>query len=288
MRTTTLLAATALLSIASAADAHRLWLEPSQTIVSGQDSWVTFDAAESTDVFVPDHRALRIEQIKVTQPDGGAGQAQNAMAGKYRLTFDVQIDKPGTWKIAMASSNVMGSFKLNGEERRVGGRFGPPPGGAPGLPGGPGFQRPPPIAVKDIPAEATDVKLTEVSMRNEVFVTSGAPTRTVITPTGKGLELDPLTHPDELISNEPARFRFMIDGKPAPGLKLTLVSGGRRYRDSDNALQVTTGADGVATIKWPAAGLYWLNATTTDNHPSEPRATERRMSYTATVEVLAP
>jgi hypothetical protein len=51
---------------------------------------------------------------------------------------------------------------------------------------------------------------------------------------------------------------------------------------------VVTDAQGVASVKWPGPGMFWLSATLTDNHPSAPRATERRMSYTTTLEVMAP
>ena len=34
--------------------------------------------------------------------------------------------------------------------------------------------------------------------------------------------------------------------------------------------------------------MYWVNATLTDNKPSEPKASQRRMSYVTTVEVLLP
>ena len=41
-------------------------------------------------------------------------------------------------------------------------------------------------------------------------------------------------------------------------------------------------------ITWPEAGMYWMEAElTTDKGVSKP-ATERRASYSATLEVLAP
>jgi uncharacterized GH25 family protein len=110
----------------------------------------------------------------------------------------------------------------------------------------------------------------------------------VLTPTGKGLEFDPITHPDELILGEPARFRFLIDGKPAAGLDVEIIPGGGRYRNAENGLALKTGADGIITVKWPAAGVYWLGATLSDDRPSEPRAKQRRLSYSATIEVLTP
>ena len=277
MKLSHLMIAAAALAIPAAASAHRMWMLPSATVVSGTESWVTVDAAVSNDLFFFDHQPLRLEQMKVWQPDGSAGQLQNGSTGRYRSTFDVQLNKPGTWKIGTAMLGVMGSFKVNGEEKRVGGRGGPP---RPGMPA--------PLTVADIPADATDVKLTESSTRNEIFVTAGEPTTTVFAPTNTGLEMAPITHPDELVSGEAAKFRFLIDGKAAANLKVTVIPGGKRYRDAEGAMELTTGADGVLSVTWPSAGMYWLNATATDAKTTTPRATQRRMSYVTTLEVLTP
>jgi hypothetical protein len=287
-----LLAAAALLSLPAALSAHRMWLLPSGTTFSQTGNWVTVDSAVSNDLFYADHQPGRLESIKVWQPDGSAGRIQNGATGRYRSVFDVELDKPGTWKIGSENAMVTGSFKVDGVERRVGGRFGPGgpggPGQRPGGAGGGGEGGPPhlpPVAVADIPANATDVKLTQVSMRNEIFVTAGEPTTTVFKPTGQGLEFAPITHPDELVAGEAARFRFLVDGRPAAGLKVTVIPGGKRYRNAEGAMELTTGADGVLSVKWPGAGMYWLNATATDNRPTAPRATDRRLSYSATLEV---
>ena len=272
-----LLAAAALIAAPAVLSAHRMWMLPSGTVFSGTDSWATIDAAVSNDLFFFDHQPLRLDGVKVWQPDGSEGRLQNGATGRYRSVFDVELDKPGTWKVATQMSAVMGSFKADGVEKRVGGRGGPPRPGQPA-----------PLTVADIPANATDVKLTEMSSRNEVFLTAGAPTTTVLKPTGKGLEFAPVTHPDELVAGETAQFRFLIDGKPAPGLKVTVIPGGKRYRNDEGAMNLTTGADGLLKVTWPTAGMYWLNATATDTKTTAPRATERRMTYVTTLEVLTP
>jgi uncharacterized GH25 family protein len=274
--TVRLLAAAAILSLPVSASAHRQWLLPSGTTFSGEDPWVSVDAAVSNDLFFPDHFAGRLENIKVWQPDGTEGKIQNGSTGRYRSVFDVRLEKPGTWKIGTENSAVMGSFKVDGVEKRLG-RRGPPQPGAPA-----------PLTVDDIPANATDVKVTEVIGRNEVYVTRGEPTLTVFKPSGKGLELSPITHPDDLVAGEPTKFRFLVDGKPAAGLVVTVIPGGKRYRDAEGGFDVTSDKDGVVTINWPAAGMYWLNGELKDNHPSTPKATERRLSYTTTLEVMAP
>lgn len=280
-----LLAAVAVLALPTSASAHRQWLLPSETNVSGVESWVTVDAAVSNDLFDADHVAMQTGGINVTQPDGSAGKIQNAATGRYRSMFDVQLDKPGTWKIGTAATNVSGSFKLNGEDWTVGRRRGPPPGAAAGA-----NSAPPRVVATaaEIPAGATDIKLTESINRNEIFVTADAPTATVLKPTGKGLEFDPQTHPSDLVADEAATFRFLIDSKPAAGLKVTLVPGGKRFRDAEHAQELTTGADGTIEVKWPLPGFYWLNASATDNNASTPNATQRRMSFTTTLEVPAP
>ncbi|WP_159981960.1 MULTISPECIES: DUF4198 domain-containing protein [unclassified Novosphingobium] len=303
MRFRTIMIAAAVSSaLATPALAHRMWLLPSTTTLAGTNEYVTVDAAVSNDLFYPDHMPMDPAQVSVWAPDGSEGKLENASKGRYRGTFDVAINKPGTWKIGMNRSSIGGTFKVGTEEWRVGGRGRPagPPGapgaggpgaGGPGAggPGGAGGQPPRMVAtVADIPANATAIKLSESQTSYAIYVSSDAPTKGVLTPTGKGLEFDPITHPDALVSDEEAQFRFLIDGKPAAGVKVTVIPGGKKYREAEDAQELTTGADGVLRIKWPVAGMYWMSASAEDNKPSDKRAQTRRMSFTSTLEVVAP
>ncbi|AXB76032.1 DUF4198 domain-containing protein [Novosphingobium sp. P6W] len=298
MRFRTILIAAAVSSaLATPALAHRMWLLPSTTTLAGTSEYVTVDAAVSNDLFYADHVALDPAQVSVWAPDGSEGKVENASKGRYRGTFDVAINKPGTWKIGMNRSSIGGTFKVGAEEWRVGGRGRPagPPGapgaGGPGAggPGGPGGTPPRMVAtVADIPANATDIKLSESLTSYAVYVSSDAPTKGVLTPTGKGLEFDPVTHPDALVSDEEASFRFLVDGKPAAGVKVTLIPGGKKYREAEDGQELTTGTDGVVRVKWPVAGMYWMSASAEDNKASDKRAQTRRMSFGSTLEVVAP
>lgn len=294
-----LITATLLIAIPTLASAHRQWMVPNATVFSGTNNWVTVDAAASNDLFFADHQPMRLDGVKAWAPDGSEAKIENAATGRYRSVFDVKLDKPGTWKIGTYTNSVAGSFKIDGEEVRVGGRpRGPAMAGGPGGPGGPGANgtpgappQPPMRSVQsvdDIPANATDVKLTQMIARNEIYVTANQPSDAVFKPMGAGIEFQPITHPDELVVGETASFRFLIDGKPAAGLKLSVVPGGKRYRNDDGAREILTGADGVAKIDWPEAGMYWINASASDDKPTVARATSRRLSYTTTVEVLLP
>jgi len=163
-----------------------------------------------------------------------------------------------------------------------------------------------------IPAGATDVQTTEMLARNEIFVTQGAPTSTVFKPTGQGIELVPVTHPNDLVADEPATFQFLLDGKPASGLYVTTILGNGRYRAAPKQMEQRTDAAGKVTIKWPEAGMYWINVTQNAPQPEGegPRPQQaqgagarpaagapqgmggvpsgRRVGYTTTLEVLAP
>lgn len=259
-------AAFASIAVPSALTAHRLWILPSTTVVSSDDGWVTFDAAASNDLFYPDHQPLRVEPAAMA-PDGSAAKIENFSTGRFRSTFDLHLTQKGTWKVVLANGGVGGSYMLDGKEQRL-------PRGmtADKLPGA-------------IPAGATDVKLTEIANRNEVFVTSGAPTETVFKPTGQGLELVPVTHPNDLVSDEPATFGFVVDGKPAAGLEVKVIPGGSRYRDTVGEMTLKTDAAGKVQVTWPGPGMYWLNVSAQGTSSSIPNA-GRRMGYTTTLEVL--
>ncbi len=253
--------------IATPALAHRAWMIPSATVLSGDDPWVEVDAAISNDLFFPDHRPMAVAAIVITAPDGSKAQAENAVTGKYRSTFDVHLQTPGTYKMATASDSLNASYKLNGETKRWRGSK--------------------EDFATQIPAGAQDLKVSQGQNRNEIFVTRGAPTRTVLQPTNSGLELSPVTHPNDLFAGEAAEFKLLLDGKPASNVDVTVVPGASRYRDTSGEMKLKTDAAGAFKVTWPEAGMYWMNASVRDDKATVANAT-RNASYTATFEVLKP
>lgn len=251
------------------AHAHRQWILPSSTSLSGDDIWVTVDAAVSNDVFYFEHQPLRLDNVKAFAPDGREAVMQNQATGRYRSTFDVQLNQRGTWRIGSTTTILSGSYVLNGKEERL----------ARGTT--------PDNLAERVPAGAVDLKTTESVNRNETYVTVGEPTLTVFKAEGRGIELVPITHPNDLIADEPATFQFLLDGKPAADLVVTAIPGGIRYRDDLGQMDLKTDAQGKVEIQWPSAGMYWVNVTTP--RPAEGQAAPaRRASYVATLEVMAP
>lgn len=254
------------------AHAHRGWLLPSSTILSGTEPWVTVDAAVSTDIFYADHNPMRLDGLVITAPDGARVAAENASTGKFRSSFDLKLTQKGTYKLAVVNDGLNAVYKLNGETRRWRGTA--------------------ETLAKEVPADAQELRVTRSQSRGETFVTSGSPSARVLQPTGVGLEMLPITHPNDLLAGQPATFAFLLDGKPVAGLPVTIIPGGVRYRDRLGDIRLSTDREGRFTVTWPGAGMYWINANHGGN-AMEPAAgggsiaqPARRASYSATLEVL--
>lgn len=255
----------------AAAHAHRPWLLPSSSNVDGKDPWVTIDTGISENLFDVDNTGMKLDGLVITGPDGLAMQPDATFVGHQRTSIDLKLAKPGTYKISIAGESVMANYKLNGESKR--------------------FRGTPEAFAQEVPADAQDLQKSVTFSRNETFVTAGTPNDTVLKPSNTGLEMIPLTHPTELRAGEKASFRFLLDGKPAPKLSFSLIPGGVRYRGVLKEIRLETDANGVASLTWPDAGMYWVTANwpergpQVENQPPAPPPA-RRVTYSATLEVL--
>lgn len=254
------------------AQAHTLWLLPSETSKGGKGGWVTFDLALSTELFSFDSNAPKVGPIQIAAPDGSVSDVQNPVEGKLRINFDVEITQPGTYKVFTTSSG------LNARWETADGKRGFWPAR--------GAKADPAEFATAVPKDAKNLEVTQSSRRLETFITSGAPNKTSLKPTNQGLELVPVTHPNDLAASEPSEFIFLIDGKPAVGAKIEVIEGGSRYRLSPNEQHYETDKNGHVKIQWKKTGMFWLGAEYKDNKATKP-ATVRSGSYSATFEVLA-
>ncbi|CAN5216551.1 hypothetical protein BH10PSE13_BH10PSE13_12430 [soil metagenome] len=221
--------------------AHRQWLLPSATTLDEEGAYVTFDAAVSEGLFDFDHLPIKIDGLVVTTPDEQAVQPENISNGKRRSTFDLKLPKAGTYRVALVSASVMANYTAGGEQKR--------------------FRGTEAEFATAIPKDANDVRVSRMEGRIESFVTVGEPTAAALAPVGTGLEIVPLTNPTENVVGTPARFRALVDGKPAPDIDITIVPGGGRFRANVGDTSVKTDAKGEATVNWTGAGMVWLGAS---------------------------
>lgn len=264
MKTSLARIALLLVAMVPAAHAARAWLLPGQTVVARNGGWVTVDGASADDLFSFNQGALNIDALAVTAPDGAPVAAINVFKGKTRSSFDLELRQPGTYRIAVADDTVLARWEEDGKPKR--------------------WRGTPAEMATGIPANAAKLEVEQMQRRVETFVTVGAPSP--LKSAGKGLELVAENHPNDLYAGEPAKLRFLLDGKPAVGLEVEIVAGGTRYRDAPEEMRLETDQNGLVTVTWPAPGMYWIDAGIEDGNATVPNVKKRRASYNATFEVL--
>lgn len=232
--------AMAALALAGTATAHRAWMLPTSFTLSGDEQWVSVDAAVSNNLFYPNHNALNLDSVKAFAPDGAPLEVANASTGKYRSVFDLKLDRQGTYRISSGGAGYSASWEEGGESKRW-------RGDEAGLKAEGIFEKPGVTVVRSV-------------RRYETFVTLGSPTSGVFASEGTGLELKPLTHPSDVFAGEDVSFALLLDGKPAQGVTVEIVRGNDRYRNSEDALTLTTDAEGAVAFSPAEAGPYWLSA----------------------------
>ncbi len=265
--------------VPAVAQAHRQWILPSGTVLSGNGPWVTFDAAVSTELFFFDAAPMRLADVappqgmpampganlRVTTPDGMETVVENAATGRLRSVFDLRLTQNGTYKVAATNQGAFATYKVDGQAKRWRGAV--------------------ENMAKEIPANAQEVQLTETASRIETFVTLGKPNETAFKTTGVGLELVPVTHPNNLFVGDKATFKILLDGKPARDVEVEIVPGGNRYRFKLGDSVLRTGADGSFTTSFADPGMYWVGMDIEDDNAKTAGA-KRRANYAVTLEVL--
>ncbi len=254
------------LLLSPAAQAHKRWLLPSHTVVS-EPQWVTVDASVSNDIFDVD-RPYPLNALEAVGPDGEPATVENRLEGHRRSVFDLHLTQPGSYRLTLPGQSYFLSWQQDGETQRRRGWD-----GADAL-------------LAEVPDDAEQVALSETHSRLETFITVGAPNTKALKASGQGLELEPLTHPNDLYQGESARLRFLVDGEPAEGVEVELVPAGTRYRDSQDHWTLTSNDKGEITVDWPGPGRYYLEAGFADDRAEHPKAQQRRLQYLATFEVL--
>src|SRR5690606_29556238 len=215
--------------------------------------------------FYYNHNRVALNNLTITGPDGKSVKAENEFQGRLRSVFDVKLTEDGTYRIALVTDGgIFARWKEGDANKRWFGKA--------------------EDMEKKVPKDAKDLVVLERVDRIETFATKGNPTE--LEPVKKGLALSGDTHPNDLYAGETAQFVFTLDGEPAKNLEVEIVRDGSRYRDSVEEITVKTDENGRFEVKWPQAGLYWLHADLKDSKTSSKAASQRAVSYVATLEVL--
>lgn len=252
--------------------AHITWLLPNQTqFGTGREAPVAaFDAAVSEDLFNFE-RALKLDTLRITGPDGKPLEAENRVASRHRESFELKLPLDGTYRISNVSQSIMGSYKQGGETKR--------------------FRTTQATLAKDVPADAEITSFAVTTARQQTFVTKEDPSKFTFTPEGMGLELLPLGQVTDLSHGDSTRFRLLLDGKPLPNAALRLLREGNRYRYKQGEEALKSDDKGEFAVTWTEPGRYLIGANVGDRPaPGQPQGTReaplQRASLSATFEVL--
>lgn len=268
-----LVAASGLLT--STAMAHTQYVVPFNFAI--EKNVATLQASAAEDFFVPDH-AIKAD-FQLTSPDGKTSKIDAVTAFQEVSIIEANTPDKGTYKISTSSERAGKQALVDGKWQSV--------RAAPAATPAPANATPAAAPARRFLTEAdlkpgTEVVATSSSTQVVTYVSRGAPDNTVLKPTGKGLELDFKTHPNDIYLDQGFSFVVLLNGKPAPHASFELHRGGVK----GDSKKVQSDANGVINIKFEQPGAYLLEGSY-PTPPTDPAAKplSQRYNYTLSFEV---
>lgn len=276
MRKTTIAAFVGGLALAGAATAHTPYLKP--TNFAPDRAFVTVEAAlAETAFFIPDFPIRQQGDYWATGENGQAVKVTAVTMLKELAAVEVDLPADGTYRISTGERAGRSSkwAKIDGAWKMVRPANAPPPRG-----GGEGRS----VAESEVPAGAETMTSTSY-MRADTYVSRGAPTKGgALKPTGQGLEVEPITHPNEAFAGEAFKFRMLFDGKPLAH-DFAVARGGDAYVEKRFSHSGKTDAKGEASVTFKDPGAYVLEIHYPTRAEGNPNPMPRNAIYTLTFEV---
>lgn len=260
-----------LLMLSITVQAHKRWVLPSLFNVS-EEQWIVVDATVSNNIFFAD-KPWPLAGVKVTTPDGTTAQIENQTEGHRRSSFDFLLNIPGTYKITSGGDVFFAQYTVaseaNGETSTENVR-------------GFDFDQ----LKARLPENAKNISFAKSISRLESYVTLGAPTLKVFNPEKTGIELVPVTHPNDLYHQEKAKFQFLVNGEKVAGVKVMMVWEGTRHRNDEAAVTLMTDTNGEVSIDLNQTGRFLLEVSHQIDLKNDDTFSKLFMSYFGTFEVL--
>jgi len=250
------------------AQAHPVWILPNEfSISSDKPEWVTIDVTASNVLFNFDH-SIGLEPVHIYSPDGKKQPVSSYFKGHHRSVFDLQLSQNGTYKVELKRPPFFfTSYKVPGKnspQRLMANKT---------------------QATKQLPADAQEVKTLLIHLSSATYITNNQPSEQVFKPTGEGLELQPLTHPNDIVRGEEAEWKLLLDGQAAANLTVELTPGGTHYRNDRNTLRIPTDSEGKFSFT-PEQASPWLLFTSVNQPTDNPQADGKYLMLYMTFEVM--
>jgi hypothetical protein len=245
-----LLAAALIAAFAAPAAAHTSYLKPNQFWSNGI---VRFEGAYATTFFTPEIGLSA--NFAVVQPNGTDG-------------FYDQVEVTGQAAMLRSTLHDYGTYRFTTGEQigAVSNLVGIDGGWRPAVPG------------EVLPPETPTTTLQSVTLA-ETYVTRGGPTRGAVDRNIGRLSIRPVTHPNQILINQPFQVQVLFDDQPLANTALVVYAAGEPETDLDRFSP--TDASGTATITLDQAGQYILAARHRASAPAGAAAAIQ--SYTTTL-----
>jgi uncharacterized GH25 family protein len=251
-----LLIASTLLS--ATAQAHVPYLAPeSFEPIRG---WVSLEASFADKFFLPEAKFDQSE-FKVVTPAGKLEQPAEQQAVRSRIVLEHQLTQDGSYRFSsgVREGAVFRSWLQDGKTINSRDPKQQPPAGV------------------ALTAHFQSITLAET------YVSQGKPTAAALKPWGKGLELEFISHPNDLYINQPVQARLWFEGKPLANSEVQI------HRAMGNAepvtRTVTSTASGDISFEVTDAATYLLLARHRAAAPAGAKAPTYSYSYSAVVEI---
>lgn len=237
MKTASLLAtATLALAVSLPASAHTPYLVPSNFAPRAGQT-ITLDASFAETFFVPE-AAFDDSQFTVTGPDGAEAPLASQVM-KTRTVAEYTLPA-GTGTYRLSTGPRLGALFRTWEQN--------------------GKRESSRDPAAKIPAGAKVISDFQSLTQAVSYVTAGNPDRAALAPRNKGLELLPVTHPNDLYVGETFDFIVQYDGKPLADQPVEITEA---VWSSDRTPQVTNlKSDAAGHVRFPlSAAATWLALT---------------------------
>ncbi len=240
--------------------AHTPYLAPA-TFDPPSSGWVTLDASFADSFFVPDV-VFDQSEFAVVDTAGRKHTPESVTALKTRVVVEHKLTDKGTYRFSTGRryGAVFRIYEQDGERKSTRGS-------------------------DPLPAGAKLLEHFQSLTLAETYVTLGAPDKGALQPYGTGLEIVPVTHPNDIYQGEPAKLTLLFDGKPLAEQTLQIFKADGS-RDSKNpVLSVTTDKQGVLAFTLKDTGVYLLQARYRHAAPKDAAAPFYSHTYTLTFPV---
>ncbi len=123
---------------------------------------------------------------------------------------------------------------------------------------------------------------------SEAYVTAGAPDKRALAPTKQGLEIVPVTHPNDLFTGEKFEFNVLFDGKPLAGQTVDIYRSPMDLGSEHTSESAKTDAQGRVAYALTKPGIYLALVRYRGAAPKGAAAPMYGYNYTLTFRVLTP